>query len=112
MRHFAILACLLLAGTASADSQADPGATGNNMKRELAESNTWNSAYWRGYIIAAADGLSLENVICVPEGVEYGQMYSVVQKWLNDNPGELHLAPYLVTFKVLKATWPCAKKGK
>ena len=47
--------------------------------------------------------------VCLPEGVTTGQLVRIVQKYLNDNPQDLHLSDtYLIWFS-LRQAYPCAK---
>lgn len=46
-------------------------------------------------------------LICVPDGVTRGQAKKVVQKYMEDNPAQLHYTATLVIWAALREAFPC-----
>jgi len=45
-----------------------------------------------------------------PRGVTKGQYQSIVKKYLNDNPAELHKDADVLVLSALQQAFPCPKK--
>ena len=64
---------------------------------------------WYGYVIGVRDILVDANYICVPQAVNGKQIFEIVRKYLEDNPGEWHKSASYLTSKPLLDTFPCKK---
>ena len=88
--------------------------TGNDLLQRLdafATSNPgFSSGAGVGYVRGVADTLRVSGAVCVPERVSVGQLGMVVQKFLRDNPAQLHRDATVLTIKALMENFPC--KGK
>lgn len=67
--------------------------------------------FFSGYVNGVTDAL-WDLSVCLPPGTTYDQTYSVVAKYLKDNPEKWHLPPFLLTSSALNEAFPCQKKKK
>ena len=63
-----------------------------------------------GYVRGVADTLRVSGALCTPERVSVGQLGMVVQKFLRDNPAQLHRDAAALTIKALMDNFPCKSK--
>jgi hypothetical protein len=63
-----------------------------------------------GYIVGVAD-MGRGFVNCMPENATAGQINDMVKNYLINTPADRHLTGDVIVNKVLKAVWPCAKRG-
>ena len=104
---YALLLTALLASPAQAQM-----LTGNRLHEEMQKPNSDNIswAFTRGYVAGVHDshaGVS----ICAPATANLGQMSEMVKNYLENTPAVRHLAADSLVWYVLKAAWPCVKKG-
>lgn len=104
MRRALILA-LLLAGTAHAEFK-----DGNGLLADLQSEYVENRMYGMGYIIGVAD-MGRGFVNCMPANATAGQLRDMVKNYLENTPAERHQTADIIVNRVLKAVWPCAKRG-
>ena len=100
----ALILALLLSGTAHAEF-----ADGNKLLSDMT-GETMDRMHALGYITGVFDaGRSI--VHCPPNNITAGQINDMVKNYLTNVPADRHLTGDTIVFKVLKATWPCAKRG-
>lgn len=63
-----------------------------------------------GYVSGVADALQ-GAVICAPSTVTAGQVLDMTKLYLERVPARRHLAADVLISEVLRATWPCARRG-
>ena len=81
-------------------------ATGNDLYSYFSENPLWAS----GYIGGAVDVLSASPVkmICIPDGVNLGQLRDIVKKYLESNPQNRHYTADSVIWLALEeASFVC-----
>ena len=83
---------------------------GNKLLSMLKDGGYFNPGYAMGYIIGVTD-MGLGIVHCAPTNVTAGQLNDMVKNYLENSPAERHLSGDLIVNRILKATWPCPKKG-
>jgi Rap1a immunity proteins len=59
-----------------------------------------------GYILGVADAFD-DNLFCLPNGVERGQIKDVVKLWFRDHPEKRHLPAADLVATALKEKFPC-----
>jgi hypothetical protein len=100
----AFILALLIAGSANAEF-----SDGNKLLSDM-NGDAMDRMHALGYVTGVFDaGRNL--VHCPPTNVTAGQISDMVKNYLNNIPADRHLTGDTIVFKVLKATWPCAKKG-
>lgn len=104
MRKALILA-LMLAGTAHAEFN-----DGNQLLSKLKDSSYFNQGYAMGYIAGVAD-MGMGVIHCGPPNITAGQLNDMVRNYLENTPADRHLTGDTIVNKVLKAMWPCARRG-
>jgi len=65
-----------------------------------------DDAYCIGYVAGAADILNDVSEICI-DGIQYGQMRKVVEKYLRNNPELLHRNADILVRNALQKAFPC-----
>lgn len=98
---------LFLAFCGSAHAEFNDG---NQLLSKLKDSSYFNQGYGMGYIAGVAD-MGMGIVHCAPYNVTAGQLNDMIKNYLENTPADRHLTGDVVINKVLKAMWPCAKKG-
>jgi hypothetical protein len=101
----AIILMLALAGSAHAEFM-----DGNKLLNNLKESDAFSRGLGMGYILGVHD-LGSGIVYCTPGNATAGQMKDMIMNYLENTPAERHISADITVSKVLKAVWPCAKKG-
>lgn len=105
MKHLA----LTLLATASIGVAHAEFADGNKLLSDMT-GDAMDRMHALGYITGVFDaGRSI--VHCPPNNVTAGQISDMVKNYLSNVPADRHLTGDTIVFKVLKATWPCAKRG-
>lgn len=68
------------------------------------------STYFVGYSSGLVDAaLNLEGVrLCLPSGIEAGQLAAVFAKYISENPKEWHLSSLQLMTKAIRAGYPCS----
>lgn len=101
----AIILVALLSGAAHGEF-----ADGNQLLSKLRDSSYFNQGHAMGYIAGVAD-MGMGVVHCAPYNVTAGQLTDMVKNYLENTPADRHLTGDVIVNKVLKAVWPCARKG-
>ncbi|WP_366513046.1 Rap1a/Tai family immunity protein [uncultured Agrobacterium sp.] len=70
-----------------------------------------DSLFCIGYVTGVIDGLTWgqPTTLCIPDEVKNTQLVRVVKKYLQDNPGRLHLNATVQIADAVQGTWPCQK---
>jgi hypothetical protein len=98
--------------------------TGNNLIgacREVADTgrgatsktSVFEQGICIGTVAALVDGGSIlmqDLAFCTPKDVTYGQATSVVVKYMNNNPEQLHSPLSVLAMVALRDTWPCPSR--
>ena len=100
-----LLIVLALCGSAHAEFR-----DGNQLLRDMESSESINRMHALGYIVGIAD-MGRGYINCMPENATAGQIFDMVKNYLTNMPAERHLTGDILINRVLKATWPCAKRG-
>jgi hypothetical protein len=103
------LALTLLATVAMGSAQAE-FQDGNKLLSLLKDSSYFNQGYGLGYIAGIAD-MGIGVVHCAPSNATAGQINDMVKNYLENSPADRHLTGDILVNRVLKAVWPCAKRG-
>lgn len=64
-----------------------------------------------GYVTGVADSL-MGITFCGPATITAGQVYDMTKQYLEQFPADRHNSADRIINHVLKAAWPCAKKGQ
>ena len=100
MRRLLLIGGLLLSTNVSA-------TTGSELLERCEDHDlSWADGWCTGYI----QGVGNHPDACIPEGVTNGQFRKVVEKFLRDNPAELHEEAGMLVFLVQLETWPCEEE--
>lgn len=83
---------------------------GNKLLSDMESSDPINRMNALGYVVGVAD-MGRGYVNCMPENATAGQVYDMVKNYLQNTPAERHLTGDIIVNRVLKAVWPCAKRG-
>ena len=82
---------------------------GNKLLADL-QGDIYDRMYAMGYIVGVADtGRAI--VHCMPANATAGQINDMVKNYLENTPSERHQTGDMIVSRVLKAVWPCAKRG-
>lgn len=101
----ALILALLLAGTAHAEFK-----DGNKLLSDMRDSSYYIQGVALGYVTGVAD-VGVGVIHCAPPNLTAGQLHDMVKNYLENTPAERHLTADTIINKVLKAVWPCAKRG-
>jgi hypothetical protein len=108
-KRASIVAALAFSGFAHAAAGAFD--TGNVLLAKMQDQTSMDYAYSLGFVTAIADSTNYEaSAICLPTHRTKGQLWSVVKKYLEANPGNLHYSAYSLTFTALDQAFPCPTK--
>lgn len=103
MKKAIVLACFL-AGSVSVK------ADGTSFLEDCNNYSVSKGTSGQGYCICVVVGvLSASDKICLPNNVSMKQAVLVVEKFLKDNPQELHYFEGSLAEYALSKTWPCSK---
>lgn len=105
MKKHLIALALVSAGMAHAEFR-----DGNGLLADLQSDYVENRMYGMGYIIGIAD-MGRGFVNCMPANATAGQLRDMVKNYLENTPAERHQTADIIVNRVLKAVWPCAKRG-
>lgn len=83
---------------------------GNKLLSDLQSGYVENRMYGMGYIIGIAD-MGRGYINCMPENATAGQIRDMVKNYLENTPAERHQTGDILINRVLKAVWPCARRG-
>lgn len=84
-------------------------ADGNKLLSDM-NGDTMDRMHALGYITGVFDtGRSV--IHCPPSNITAGQLNDMVKNYLINVPAERHLTGDTIVNRVLKAMWPCAKRG-
>ncbi len=84
----------------------------NNEMREATITERIDGTFFMGYVIGTADALSMTEVICLSKDVKGEQLYSMVGKYIKNNPEKWHLSGIEIVTNALLPTFPCKSKAK
>jgi Rap1a immunity proteins len=93
---------ILAAGTAQARFY-----DGNDLHGYCTEGAGFYDGICLGYIAAAADALSRNGLVCIPEGATLGQAREIVVRRLRDHPESRHHDAYALARTALLLAWRC-----
>jgi len=99
-----LLILLAFCGSAHAEFR-----DGNKLLSDL-QGDIYDRMHALGYIVGVAD-MGRGFVNCMPENATAGQINDMVKNYLINTPADRHLTGDVIVNKVLKAVWPCAKRG-
>jgi len=99
-----LLILLAFCGSAHAEFR-----DGNKLLSDL-QGDIYDRMHALGYIVGIAD-MGRGFVNCMPENATAGQINDMVKNYLINTPADRHLTGDVIVNKVLKAVWPCAKRG-
>jgi len=85
--------------------------SGNDLHRDLNDSNVQLKMYALGYIVGVADSV-LDIAVCIPTGVTQGQLQDVMKNYLHANPQNRDISAHVLVIAALGQHWPCANKRK
>ena len=96
--------------TALGADEGTPFERGNQFVR-LCETQTWQLAC-RSYALGVYHGsITSRNEgafrYCIPEGVDFGQMYEVAFRYMRDNPERTHYGAFLLILESWQSAFPC-----
>ena len=74
--------------------------------------NFGDTMLYSGYVIGVSDVLEDAGFLCIPNGVTKGQIISIVNKWILDNPKEWNKRPNQLVERPLLDAFSCSKKRK
>ncbi len=97
----------------------DPG---NELVKDMKEYDKWQngnkdvdfykSLSFSYYISGVADTMESASQICIPEGVNNGQIYAIVTKYIKNNPEKWNMSANDLVVQPLLDTFPCKKEKK
>ena len=98
-----LLTCLLLPINIHAES-------GNDLLGHCNDYSTAKGTFGQGVCAGFVMGVAeVSNKICRPKDVTNKQLVLVVEKYLKDNPQELHYSATSLAEYALSKVWPCQK---
>ena len=84
--------------------------SGNDLLSKM-QADVMDKMYALGYVIGVSD--SAENIsVCSPDNIKAGQVYDIVQNFLEANPAIRHHSADIIIRSKLEALWPCKQQGK
>ena len=84
--------------------------TGNDLLSRMTSDEAPQRAAAIGYIMGVTDaGMGVTH--CTPADVTAGQIRDMMRNYLTNTPAERHLTADTLINRVLKATWPCARRS-
>jgi len=102
-----LVSLLLVCSSAQAQFQ-----TGNDLHRDMFDSDVLARMYALGYIVGVADDSISEGTLCFTKGVVQGQLLDVVKNFSNTNPHLRSLSANTLVFVALVEHWPCKARKK
>ena len=107
MKTLAVLLLTIVAFSAfggSAKSKQLYTYTGNDLSTNCVD----GSAYRRGLCLGYVNGVaSMQKKACIPDGVKFGQLKRVVERYMEENPEQTHKHAFKIVVAALKEAWPC-----
>ena len=82
---------------------------GNKLLSDL-NGDVYDRMHAMGYIVGVYD-MGRSVIHCGPSNVTAGQINDMVKNYLENVPAERHYTGDILVNRVLKAVWPCAKRG-
>ncbi|MDD5371874.1 MAG: Rap1a/Tai family immunity protein [Sulfurimonas sp.] len=96
--------------------------TGNNLVGDMREYDKWEngnrdvdfykSASFSSYISGVADTMIDASYICIPEGVNSGQVFGIVKKYIKNNPEKWNIPASHLVIQPLLDAFPCKQEKK
>jgi len=78
--------------------------TGNDLSDNCVDGH----AYKRGVCLGFVNGVAaVQKKACIPDGVKFGQLRRVVQRYMEENPEQTHKSAFQIVIAALKSAWPC-----
>jgi hypothetical protein len=100
---------LTLLATASIGVAHAEFADGNKLLKDMT-GDIYDRMHAMGYVVGVFD-MGRNVIHCAPNNVTAGQINDMVKNYLDNTPAERHLTGDTIVNRVLKAVWPCAKRG-
>ena len=80
-----------------------------------AETSSQDTSYYdvgnyAGFILGVCDAYSLNELICLGNGVTKGQILAIVAKFLKANPERWNEPAFFLVVAALKGAFPCSAK--
>ncbi len=101
------LAAFSAAGLTGAQSAS---ISGNQLLR-LMNGSTMEQAVALGYVMGASNS-SPNGILCIPQGVDAGQLRDAVKKNLEATPTIRHMEAFFLVEASLVLVWPCPSVRK
>jgi hypothetical protein len=101
------LAAFSAAGLTGAQSASING----NQLLTLMNGSTMEQAVALGYVVGASNSSS-NGILCIPQGVDAGQLRDVVKKNLEVTPAIRHMEAFFLVEASLVLIWPCPSLRK
>ena len=100
-----IVIALLVCASAHAEFK-----DGNKLLSEM-NGNHSNQMSAIGYVMGVSDAL-MGITFCGPSTITAGQVHDMIKQYLEQFPADRHNSADRIINHVLKAAWPCAKRGQ
>lgn len=115
-RLFVSVALLLAATSTRAVAQSevtDAFNTGNKFVR-FCETNIDNRLMCGSYVLGFFHGSQMAGprTVCLPKGVDLGQLYAVAVAYIKNNPARAHQVAFGLMLESWKAAFPCPRRGQ
>tara|TARA_R110000868_G_scaffold161706_3_gene392548 strand:- start:1981 stop:2322 length:342 start_codon:yes stop_codon:yes gene_type:complete len=105
---YALLLTALLA-TSSQAVMVDGNYLHGQLKKQTDNNTSWG--FTRGYVAGVVDANG-GVAFCPPAPATLGQITSMTEKYLDDNPAVRHISAEAIIVHMLKKVWPCADRVK
>lgn len=106
IRILALAVCLGVSSPAASQNDGTPFGTGNQFVR-LCGTRVWQLAC-RAYALGVYHGNQMGiETICLPRGVDTGQMYEVALAYIRANPQTSHNAAFAMILDSWRSAFPC-----
>lgn len=102
-----------LLGLALVSSVASAGGTTGNELLSWVNGATYERLKAAYYMDGIVDGINMAGlaagkpVVCIPQGVNLGQVTDVVIKEMKNSPENRHMEAQVLIMVTLRNTWPC-----
>ena len=104
-----ILAVLLCFGSPAGAAEADRVLSNGNWFVRNCQSGSWENecmAYSLGYFQGSQ---SRRRTVCIPEGVDQGQLWGIALKYMRDHPEKGHLLGMVLMDEAWEDAFPCQR---
>ena len=125
MKRHCLIALILFGSLVAFAQTASPSglhdlssvpASGNDFLRVCGGESISNGVqgFCDGYLFGSVEMLKLDqadkHLICIPDGVTYGQEHNIVLKWIRDNPKVTHERTTVLIRWAIVDAFLCPKK--